>query len=749
MSGSGAAARGARDRGGGGGWAGASGSSSAGRGHGQGQGRGRGAYYKALYGGGGSKRARMDLDADADAEASSSSAVPGSSRQQDRALARPWTELESFFHSREGKPYPAYRDLLGCVWAFPNTWAATGSAAGAGLKTAQWTLQADSVQADPFAPPSHFRAFVPHAVARVAPPDVMGRIQGGEGAQAKEAGPAASAMSSFRRTAIADFLLRRLVRAFQSATDEWDAYVHSAASSAGGWGSGWSSGKGGQLEIDAPGQQILDRSALRFGEDGMIEVRFRVGLPAKGRSILGREAHHLFTSIVPRALEQGLSLAHIDPAAFSTYLASAEDSHALQAQLRSHNLVTFIGNGSVLPRASGASDEPLPRDGAVESVSPQSLETTLKTPHRGEVRGLGLRKGTLTVLIGGGFHGKSTLLEAIAAGVYVHKAGDGRELVSTVDTAMLIQSEDGRSVSNVDISPFIKYLPSGKSTTAFSTKNASGSTSCSASLIEALELGSELILIDEDTTAANWLQREAAMAQLVLREPISPFVDHVRALVDGGQRSVVLVCGSSTHFLKHADHVLLLEDYRLRDVTEDARKLFPKEEVSAPPTAFPSSTRVLDLKTFPSSPRFSKKSIFEVPRGTCQIRVRNEAFYRDEQATPAAAVDEDLSLDLRRHVPHVVSPSQARAIAAVLNQLPQRVGEWGHPLSSSSSKVPLRTLVDGIDALMGGGGGEGGTGAGVEMLQYPAGSAPEGNLARPRKVDIGAVLNRLRVAQFK
>ena len=101
---------------------------------------------------------------------------------------------------------------------------------------------------------------------------------------------------------------------------------------------------------------------------------------------------------------------------------------------------------------------------------------------------MGIRKG-ITLIVGGGYHGKSTLLKALEAGVYNHIAGDGREFVITDDTAFKLRAEDGRSITGVDISPFIKNLPNKKDTVHFSTEDASGSTSQAANLMEALESG--------------------------------------------------------------------------------------------------------------------------------------------------------------------------------------------------------------------------------------------------------------------
>ncbi|KAE8255308.1 hypothetical protein A4X13_0g3088 [Tilletia indica] len=728
MSSSGAI-RGGRGRGGGAGWGdggggrGGRGGGSGGGGGGGGGGRGRGAYYKALYGGGGGggnpKRARTEAD-DSPTFSSGSRTPTGTWKE------RPSTDLRDFLASREGASYPAYKDLLGQSWNFPSFSSSSPST------SPTWKLRADSVQSDPYAPPSKFRIWVPHSVSSI-PREMWER----------------RSPSKFRMIALADFFLRALVQSFSKASSHWEAYIRSGGGGGGGggggWGSNWSSGKGGQLEIDAPGQQVLDRSALRFDAEG-IEARFRIGLPARGRSVLGKQAYHLLATIIPTAVQDALQYALEKEKMLWDYVAALEDSYALTSHLNNQNLVAFVANGSILPRASGASDQPMSTEGAVEFVSPSSLETEVRLPHGGVVKGMGLRKGSLTVLIGGGFHGKSTLLEALSYGSYVHVPGDGRELVRTSDSTVLIQSEDGRCVNNVDISPFIKNLPSGKSTSAFSTTNASGSTSCSASLVEAVELGSELILIDEDTTAANWLQREQAMSQLVPNEPISPFVDHVRELLvaDGRVegRSVVIVCGSSTYFLQHADHVLLLDGYRIKDVTQEAHKLFPRsKEVSAQP--FPITSRSIDLSSFPRSDG-RNKGTFEVPRSTRVLRIRDDRRTPPEEEpaqTQTQPQDEDLSLQLSRCVPQLVHPSQARAIAAILNQLPLRAAEWTTSGSSSGS-VSLKVLVDRVDAILEGDGG-------VENLQFPRGGAVEGDLARPRKVDLGAVINRLRVVQMK
>lgn len=223
----------------------------------------------------------------------------------------------------------------------------------------------------------------------------------------------------------------------------------------------------------------------------------------------------------------------------------------------------FLANGSILPREGGCD---LPMQGAVpfQAVPEDEIEVC-------GVRGMGIKKG-VTVITGGGYSGKSTLLEAISAGIYDHAWGDGRELCITDATAMGIVAEDGRSVKNVNIAPFIKWIP-GQDTTHFSTERASGSTSQAANIMEAVSMGSKLLLIDEDRSATNFMIRDSRMRELVKKEPITPFTERVRELYKTEGVSTVLVIGGSGEYLSVADRVYLMEDYLIHNVTEGAKQL--------------------------------------------------------------------------------------------------------------------------------------------------------------------------------
>lgn len=358
------------------------------------------------------------------------------------------------------------------------------------------------------------------------------------------------------------------------------------------------SGKSGRITTCRTGQKVLERIAVVFSENKM-ELRFEMGFPARGRSILADEMIKLLFDTLPKLAEGCLfynkwdakSRQRLQDAVFL-----ADDQKALREELEKRKLAAFVADGSVLPRESGISD--LPMKGAVAFQSPETLRTQIRLPHKGVITGMGIPEG-ITVIVGGGYHGKSTLLKALEQGVYNHIAGDGREYVLARDYAMKIRAEDGRSVLHTDISMFINHLPNGQDTTDFSTENASGSTSQAANLVEALEAGSRLLLLDEDTSATNFMIRDKVMARLVSddREPITTLLRHIRSLYERHGVSFVIVVGSSGDYLSVADHVLQMDRYEVKDVTEAAGIICREERIEGQYPAgsldFPDFTRAL------------------------------------------------------------------------------------------------------------------------------------------------------------
>lgn len=426
-------------------------------------------------------------------------------------------ELEAALHAIDGQGYGAYKRVAGAC-DFDD-----------------FTLHIDYVQGDPFAAPSRLRA--------VFPPETVGV-------------PAELLRPSVRRRAVADRLNRALWRQMQSASGSRG------------------SGKSGRVNILRPGQQILERTSLQLDENGEVVARFTVGLPARGRRVLGRQAAEMLLTNVPNALRAVLLRSVLDTDALTRQAHLAEDSQALRDQLAEHGLVAFIPDDAILPRRSGIDDRPLSESEAVAFQAPAELRVTLRAPNRGAVTGMGIPQG-VTLIVGGGYHGKSTLLRAIEYGIYDHIAGDGRERAVTEPGAVKVRAEDGRSIAAVDISNFITDLPKGEDTTRFSTENASGSTSQAAAIAEALEVGATCLLIDEDTSATNFMIRDARMQALIedTDEPITPYIDRARQLYDELGVSTVLVVGGAGDYFDVADTVIGMRRYLPADLTAGARSV--------------------------------------------------------------------------------------------------------------------------------------------------------------------------------
>ncbi|MBW3554379.1 MAG: ABC-ATPase domain-containing protein [Gemmatimonadetes bacterium] len=424
--------------------------------------------------------------------------------------------LASTLQRLDGQSYPAYKRATGAYDA------------------GDFVLHIDHVQGDPFADPSRLRAAVPAATAAL---------------------PEWALATPTRRRATADFLNRRLAEAL------------TAASHGGG------SGKSGQLTVLRPGQQVLARASMAVREDGSVTARFRAGFPAEGRRILGNAAAELLTQAVPGAVRRALLFQALSADDLRTHVETVEDSVALRAQLEDRGLVAFVADGASLPRRSGVDDRPLER-GIVAFESPDSLRVELSTPNAGPLRGLGVPSG-VTLIVGGGYHGKSTLLRAIERGVYDHVPGDGRERVVALPESVKVRAEDGRRVTGTDISNFITGLPAGGDTTCFHTVNASGSTSQAAAIVEALEVGARCLLLDEDTSATNFMIRDARMQALIAddQEPITPFIDRARQLHDDLGVSTILVVGGSGDYFDVADTVVAMRGYRPGDATAAAAEV--------------------------------------------------------------------------------------------------------------------------------------------------------------------------------
>ena len=365
------------------------------------------------------------------------------------------------------------------------------------------------------------------------------------------------------------------------------------------------SGKSGEIQVQIPGQKILKRSGMLVERTNLQLILF-AGLPAQGRTILGKECLKLFTKVLPPIWHNSLLASSLDENELKRAIENLEDYEFLQVELNKKDWVTFVANGANLPRFSGASDHPL-LDGKIPFAAPEGLKASLELPHAGKIEGMFIPKG-ITLIVGGGFHGKSTLLRAIQDAVYPHIAGDGRERVATLPSAIKVRAEDGRAVREVNLSAFMDHLPGIDSTEQFSTQSASGSTSQAVNILEAVETGAKLLLMDEDTCATNFMIRDERMQALVAKgnEPITPFLDRVQEINELLGVSVILVMGGSGDYFDPADHIIAMEDFKPREVTDEAKRIVMenpgqrKKETTFP--LFPVRERRWDL----SKLKFSK-----------------------------------------------------------------------------------------------------------------------------------------------
>lgn len=587
---------------------------------------------------------------------SGSSRSSGQRRFNDEPRESTLNELTSHLHAIDGRSYAAYKAIVGRY-----------------RSPLGWVLYIDRIQPDPYAPPTAIRVVLPLALT----------------------GAAASLTASLTRAvALRDYLARTLRELL----------------------------KGQAISIAPAGQEILERSSVNLHETWQddfstpafnapgpyLELRLRWSLPAFGREIAGRQAARNLNLDLARAVA-GLDLRESELGAEAwKHCQVAEDHAALQEILVERGWVAFLADGANLARRSGVSQ--LPLEGGVPLTAPETLAQTVHLPHAGPVRGTAIPAG-VTVIAGGGYHGKSTLLNAIARGIYPHIPGDGRELVATVPEAMAVRAADGRAVTGVDLQPFISHLPGRDADPAqFTTANASGSTSQAASIMESLELWGQpaqaALLLDEDTCATNLLIRDQRMRALVSseREPITPLVDRIRALHRERGISTLIVMGGSGDYLDVADQVLIMDSYRLVDATAQARQ-------------------VCD-----SQPRVDT-SLPDFPLPAQRLPQRPEAKRRGPSRTRALGTQR---LVLDRHevdvadVSGLVDEGQALAVAWALRALLERHFDGRTSLPQALAQVAKRLDDVGLDAL---------------------GEAHPAFLVRPRLVDVGAAVNRLRSLQ--
>lgn len=559
------------------------------------------------------------------------------------------TDLVQRLQQLDGQGYPAYKSLKG-AYAFEG-----------------FMLVLDRVQGDPFAAPSHVRLVVPQDQARF---------------------PAELYATAGRAVALADYLTRQFDRAIR------------------GIESRRGSGKSGLMWVNAPGQAVLARTSVQVDAQ-QVEVRLGVGLPAFGRRIAGQQAIQLLTEDIPAAVAQSLRYGALDVEAIRLHIETVEDADWMRDRMVEQGLVAFVADGAILPRRSGVDDRPLAD--AIAFQSPESLRVSFTCPHAGVVTGMGIPSG-ITLIVGGGYHGKSTLLRALEQGIYNHIPQDGRERVVTHGATVKLRAEDGRSVVGVDISPFINHLPYGRSTQQFSTTNASGSTSQAASIVEAMEAGARVLLLDEDTSATNFMIRDRRMQALIAQanEPITPFIDKVRQLYQEYGISTILVMGGCGDYLDVADTVIAMESFVPREVTAEARAIaaqYPTHRQAEGGDRF-GSLQPRHLRPESLNPQSGRREVSLKVRGV-------EGFRFGETEVDLTAVEQ------------LVEPGQVRAIAAALVYAQRYLSDLNHhPSIPEILDMVCRDLAE----------------SGLDVL----GEDTRGEWVMFRRHELAAALNRLR-----
>lgn len=558
------------------------------------------------------------------------------------------TDLRDCLKRIDHKGYPAYKDTKG-KYQFTD-----------------YILSIDHVQGDPFASPSKVSILV----------------------SGKRAGFDTILYDNmYKRIALQDHLLRKMA-----------AKVREYSFKAKG------SGKSGLISVSQPGQEILNRSAcVMDAENGDITLRMEIGFPATGRTINARELEKILFEFLPVCVKQTLFQSAYRKEELVNTADLAEDQHYIREQLPQMGLAAFVANGAILPRKSGVSQ--LPMKEAVPFQSPESMEVTLELPHHGTIKGMGIKQG-ITLIVGGGYHGKSTLLKALELGVYNHIAGDGREYVITDGTAMKLRAEDGRNIQKVDISMFIRNLPNGKDTEAFYSQDASGSTSQAANTVEAMEAGAKVFLIDEDTSATNFMIRDELMQRVVQRdvEPIIPFIDRVQELYENSGISTILVAGSSGSYFHKADCILQMNRYVPMEITEFAKKEAEK---------FPIALAGADKAEIPVVDRIVKK---------------DAAFLKENRIKTKVMGKESISINKEmvdlRYVEQLVDTEQLAALVQIVKYMKLHYFDGTKTLGQAVELMDEKIRKNGFAAFCEGG--------------IP------GNMVIPRKQEIYETLNRCR-----
>ncbi|GFE53365.1 ABC transporter ATPase [Babesia ovis] len=587
--------------------------------------------------------------------------------------------LITYIRGKDGGPYGSYKALEG-EWKLNN-----GSS----------TVIFDRIQSDPFAPPSNIRIRVPKDIHGF-PHDVI--------------------TDKLRNIAACDAINRKICSELKRLAENGKFGIHR-----------------NNFMMMEPSQYVLQRKTVVLTED-YLEARMFAHMPGQGRRINGKVAVYMFNEVLPELVRCALEYGSYNAKKFYEHIHCVEDQQALRSQLDKLGLVAFVANGAILPRQSGVSDKPLDGPEVQPFQSPKSLEVSIQVPNRGIITGMGLKRG-VSLIVGGGYHGKTTLLEALQTGCYNKIPSDGRQFVVTSPNAVKVRAEDGRSVGAVDISPFIGTLPSGKRCDCFSTSDASGSTSQAAVIMESVEMGADLLLIDEDISATNFMYRDHMMDALVSTssEPITTFLLLVQAFYNKLGVSTILVSGSCGLFMDQADTVIQMNQYRCLDKTEEAREVIRRHNVDLKQSIQEALNGNRLFETLSVNNRILASETFKRPSDKVRQRGIGSIQYGKD------------NIDLT-YVEQLVEAGQTSAITNILIYLEKIYREQRSAVKDKTIRELLEALYakwntatsaigyNGLDEVNG-------------FKHFPA-----GDCTMPRIFEVAAALNRMRtlsVAGFK
>ncbi len=563
-------------------------------------------------------------------------------------------DLQSKLLNIDGRGYKLYKSITGRY------------------RGKEYTIIIDHAQGDPYADASKIRVLIPSTVS-CFPEDTF------------------SVKS--RQTALCDFITRE----FYGACRKYSTPRGGAD-------------KSGLITIEKPGQEILERTSVFVNGDS-VEIRFLMGLPAMGRKIAGRKALKMFFEELPKIIEKSGFYKNLNREKLYRHIKTSEDADFIRKKLRDSGIISFIAAGSILPRKSGIDPGPMDRENAVAFVVPEKYKINIECPNAGTITGMGIPPG-ISLIVGGGYHGKSTLLNAIENGIYNHIPDDGREFVVTDYSAFKIRAEDGRRIEKTSISPFISNLPLNRSTDFFCSEDASGSTSQAANIIETMEAGCRILLIDEDTSATNFMIRDHRMQELISkdREPITPFIDKAAQLYSEFGISSILVIGGSGDYFDIADHVISMEDYIPRDRTEEAKaiaKKYSTERKKEGGNSFGKTTKRIPIA----------RSI-DPSRGKRDLKIN----FHNLKSIQFGRYHINLA-----SIEQIVETAQTRALAAAIVYAKRYMN------ASTNLKTVINSVLKDISEK------------GLDILS----PYPSGNLALFRGLELAAAINRLRSLEIK